>query len=419
LPRLVLTDTTLADPVLAPIVVDEPLLATRTVRVTDPIVGGSVTLDPGIAPSAPGDILGGNGTDYLYGTAADDRIYGQGGNDYLYGLAGNDILDGGTGADVMAGGAGNDIYHVNDIGDVVWEWGDPSHSDGVDTVYASIGYTLPAGVENLTLKGSADLIGTGNEDDNFILGNWANNTLAGGAGNDSLFGGPGAGTDTLMGGAGNDSLRAGQGADIMFGGVGNDIYEVDVSGDVIFEFAGEGIDTVEAWFSYTLPAEFERLILFAGAADGTGNGLDNEIIGNDAGNVLRGLGGNDTLFGFKGADVLVGGAGRDTLTGGTGADRFVFASPDESSRAAPDRIVGFFEGDGDRIDLSEIDANVNAAGDQTFLWIGNNSSFVPALGAGQLRFYGGFVEGDVDGDLAADFRIEVDSAPLHDFAFIL
>jgi Ca2+-binding RTX toxin-like protein len=416
MPRIVLTDT-LADPVLAPIVTtDESLLLTRTVRVTDPVVGGSVTLDPGIAPTAPGSIVGGNGNDYLYGTSADDSIYGQAGNDNLYGLAGNDILDGGTGADVMAGGTGNDRYYVDNIGDAIWEWGGQGDRD---MVYASVSYTVPVGVELLSLTGDAGINGFGNDENNEIHGNWAGNMLNGGAGNDTLMGG--GGDDTLIGGVGDDWLEGNLGTDYLIGELGNDFYSVIDTGDMVIERPGEGIDTVLASVSYTLPDNVENLTItqFVGASSGTGNGLDNGIRGNDSANVLSGLAGNDWLSGLAGDDRLIGGTGQDQMDGGFGADTFVFTSLAETSFSAPDHIFNFVDNEGDKIDLSAIDANVNAAGDQAFIWIGNNNAFSDTMGAGQLRFNGGFVEGDVNGDLVADFRIQVDSAPLHDFAFVL
>jgi hypothetical protein len=59
------------------------------------------------------------------------------------------------------------------------------------------------------------------------------------------------------------------------------------------------------------------------------------------------------------------------------------------------------------------------AGNQAFIWIGNDNAFTPDFGAGQLRFNGGFVEGDVNGDFAVDFRIQVTSAPIHEYGFVL
>lgn len=54
------------------------------------------------------NILGGNGTDILYGLAGSDIITGGNGIDRLYGGHGNDALIGGGSADLIIGGEGND-----------------------------------------------------------------------------------------------------------------------------------------------------------------------------------------------------------------------------------------------------------------------------------------------------------------------
>ncbi|MDO6963276.1 Ig-like domain-containing protein [Rhizobium alvei] len=76
-----------------------------------------------------------------------------------------------------------------------------------------------------------------------------------------------------------------------------------------------------------------------------GLGGNDRLIGND---------GDDRLSGGAGNDTLIGGAGNDILTGGKGADLFVF----ETTRNQTDLIVDFSgrKGEGDRIDLSTIDA---------------------------------------------------------------
>src|SRR5437868_2916740 len=114
-------------------------------------------------------IIGTNGSDDLHGTSGDDLILGLGSNDRLFGGGGNDVLDGRAGADTMTGGTGNDSYYVDNPGDLVIE----KANEGTDTVFASISYTLPANVENLTLLDVVDafLIGTGNSLDNVIIGN--------------------------------------------------------------------------------------------------------------------------------------------------------------------------------------------------------------------------------------------------------
>uniref|UniRef100_UPI002958679B calcium-binding protein n=2 Tax=unclassified Pseudomonas TaxID=196821 RepID=UPI002958679B len=116
--------------------------------------------------------------------------------------------------------------------------------------------------------------------------------------------------DVLVGGAGNDIIIGGAGTDTMVGGVDNDVYAVDDLGDVVTELAGSGSDTVwTSLGSYVLGANVENLF-FGGSGNfaGTGNALDNVIVGG-AGN-----------------DVLVGGAGNDVMSGGVaGNDIFAFA----------------------------------------------------------------------------------------------
>ncbi|CAO3433707.1 hemolysin-type calcium binding protein [Azospirillum endophyticum] len=223
------------------------------------------------------------------GNTGNNLITGGGGNDSLTGDAGNDTLDGGTGADTLIGGTGNDSYIVDDVGDVVTELA----GQGTDTVRTSLtSYTLGANVENLVYTGSGPVTFTGNA---------LNNSLTGGAG-----------ADLLTGLDGNDTLNGGAGADTLIGSTGNDTYVVDNIGDVLVELPGEGIDTVQSSINHTLLADFENLTLTGSAAiAGTGNTVNNLLIGNGAANLLTGLEGDDTLNGGGGADTLVGGIGND------------------------------------------------------------------------------------------------------------
>ena len=242
-------------------------------------------------------------------TGGDDTIYGLGGNDTIYGLGGNDIIDGGVGADTMIGGTGSDAYFVDNPEDVVTEGG--GRSDGSDDqVYASFDYTLPANVEHLSLYPTAgEIDGTGNGLANSIHGNSSDNTLLGLGGNDTLWGR--GGNDTLIGGAGDDVLDGDVGSDKMSGGLDNDTYYIDSAWDTVSENAGEGIDTVHAYFSgYSLGAHVENLWVAIGE-NGSGNALDNEIYGNASNNVLAGNGGDDYINGDGGADTMIGGTGND------------------------------------------------------------------------------------------------------------
>lgn len=253
-------------------------------------------------------IYGGIGNDTLTGDEDSDVLYGGVDSDTLYGGSGIDRLDGGIGADFMAGGTGNDTYVIDNIGDVVLEYA----SEGTDTVEATISYTLGDYVENLTLL-TGGLTGRGNDYTNRMTGSDGNDTLEGMEGNDSLYGG--TGDDRLDGGAGND---------LMVGGAGNDTYVVNSTSDTVTELTGGGDDTIESSVSLTLASEVEHLVLTGDAAlNGTGNGLDNTIIGNAGANSLSGAAGADTLYGGAGNDTLNGGAGDDLMIGGDGDDSYV------------------------------------------------------------------------------------------------
>lgn len=77
-----------------------------------------------------------------------------------------------------------------------------------------------------------------------------------------------------------------------------------------------GTDTVNSSVSYTLGAHIENLNLIGSLAiDGSGNELNNTLVGNAAANSLYGNAGDDSVVGGGGIDQLFGGAGNDTLIG--------------------------------------------------------------------------------------------------------
>lgn len=173
-------------------------------------------------------------------------------------------------------------------------------ASNIGTVTARITATDSAGATssvnfNVTVEGAGGqtLTGTSGPD-----------TLSGLSGADLLQGL--AGNDRLIGNAGNDTLDGGAGIDTAVGGAGNDTYVVDNAADVITETAGQGDDRVKSSVSYVLPGEVERLELTGTAAlNGTGNGLDNILIGNAANNVLDGGAGADAMAGGLQADIYV------------------------------------------------------------------------------------------------------------------
>jgi Ca2+-binding RTX toxin-like protein len=197
--------------------------------------------------------------------------------------------------------------------------------EGTDRVLTMLNqFTLLANVENLTFVGTGNFDGTGNA---------LNNIIIGGSGNDILSGG--SGSDILVGGGGDDWLAGGDGdPNQLIGGTGDDVYFITARGDSVVENTGGGVDRVETNLAqHTLAANVENLT-FVGTANfnGTGNALNNTIVGGS---------GNDILSGGGGSDILVGGGGDDLLIGGEGNDDFLISSLEGTI----DRILDFTSGE--------------------------------------------------------------------------
>ncbi|MGZ8367018.1 MAG: putative Ig domain-containing protein, partial [Nitrospira sp.] len=318
----------------------------------------------------PQTLIGTVDNDIMTGGRGDDTLNGLAGNDRLNGGQGNDVLDGGTGVDTMQGGTGNDTYTVDRPGDVVTELA----NEGIDTVESSMTYALGANIEQLTLTGTAAINGTGNALNNVLLGNSANNTLNGGAGHDRLDGG--------------------FGSDTMIGGVGDDTYVVDRAGDVVTEQAGQGSDTVESRITYTLGPNVEQLTLTGSAhLNGTGNTVNNVLLGNNGNNTLDAGSGDDTLDGGIGSDALFGGSGHDRLFGGLGDDSLHAGSGNDllnggegidrlDGGSGDDRLLGG-AGDDQLIGGSGADHFTGGRGNDTSVGNSGNDTYQFARGDGQ------------------------------------
>ncbi|WP_211167703.1 esterase-like activity of phytase family protein [Pseudanabaena yagii] len=361
--------------------------------------------------------------------------------DEIFGGFGNDLLDGGAGIDNLKGGLGDDRYVVDNAGDLVTELAD----EGIDTVQSSINWTLGNNLENLTLTGSA-ISGTGNGLDNIIIGNNANNILSGGAGNDTLDGGLGAdsltggtgddtyivdnindtitdssGIDTvrssiswtlgnnlenltligngdingtgnslknaIVGNTGNNILDGGSNADSLVGGAGNDTYIVDNTNDVVTELANEGIDTVLSRVTRTLEANVENLMLTGNSSiNGTGNDLNNIIIGNSGNNILDG------------------GIGADSLSGGLGNDTYIVDNLGDSITEALNQGTDLVKSSVSWT-LGENLENLTLTGSANIDGTGNSGNNVITGNDGNNTLSGGFGNDSLTGGLGADILV--------------
>jgi serralysin len=133
--------------------------------------------------------------------------------------------------------------------------------------------------------------------------------------------------------------------------------------------------------------------------------------GRDGGDILAGGAGKDVLLGGAGIDTLRGGAGRDIMSGGADADTFGFFFTSETGKTAKTRdvITDFNHAEGDKIDLSVIDAIKGTVGNDPFHLTANSGLGGFTHSAGELRIVsakgGAIVSGDGDGK--ADFSILV------------
>ncbi|MDO9526823.1 MAG: calcium-binding protein [Gemmobacter sp.] len=297
----------------------------------------------------------------------------------------------GSGTDTITTGAGDDVIRTG---------------QGASTVSAGQGANTIVGGED------ADTI-TALDGGNRVHAGNGSNTVTTGDGTDFIYTGTGA--DTIVSGGGMDRIFLLGGADIVDAGAGIDRLTIDytamttdVSGGItggngVTGYVGHVADLAGS------SVDFERVEHFTIM---TGNGNDRVVTGsgadvlhgNDGNDNLIAGGGNDRMFGGAGNDRLRGGTGIDTMTGGSGADMFVFASVAEASTGAGHDLITDFEVGIDRIHLTGIDANLNAAGDQSFVFIGS-AAFSSV--AGELRYANGLVTGDVDGNGRANFTIEI------------
>lgn len=393
---------------------------------------------------------GTDGDDVLEGAGAPDLIRGLGGNDVLRGGGGKDVLDAGTGSDQMFGELGDDVAIISELDSATPDTFDGGA--GFDTVDArrvpasffnliDWNFDADAGVFTAGLFGDSTaltftnvekVIATGQNDHLFFSNYREALTIDGAGGDDWVV--TGSGNDLVYGGAGNDRLNGQGGRDMFYGGSGDDEIGPGLYTTGLVD-GGDGIDTGVFNASVNLAAGWARnahgqRIDVVGIENVTAS-LDADgstIRGDDGANVLdgrysyhagtfRGAGGDDTIIGGDGADtlygndgndVLDGASGADQLTGGGGADTFRFTDDFFSRAAQTDTITDFARMQGDKIDLTGVDADTASDPIDAFRFIGS-AAFNGS--AGELRFevFGGetFVQADTNGDGAADLQIRL------------
>jgi predicted extracellular nuclease len=393
-------------------------------------------------------IIGASGNDvFRLQDGGDDFVRGMSGRDVFYfggAFTAGDTVFGGAGADILilqgdysagvtlgAGGEANvtEVESLSLFSGSIASYGDVSNAtyrynvtsvDGNVTAGQQLrvnGFGLLAG-ENLTFDGRAETDGS------FLMfaGRGIDN-LFGGAGRDVFFFGHdgrfGVG-DSVDGGAGFDVvyLRGDYALDFTaIGGGAGTFANVESIGllsfaDTSYSSGGDGAFAYNiVWADAMLAAGGIITINGSRLAAGETMEFDGRLETDGAFRIFAGAG-DDVLRGGAGADLIYGGLGADTLQGNGGNDVFRYQSVEESTAAARDSIQGFTLGD--IVDLSRIDADPTAEGDQAFTFIGQ-SAFTGTRG--ELRYVNEAgniwkVQADVNGDFEADleFFLVIDDA---------
>ncbi|MDW9483185.1 protease [Sinorhizobium meliloti] len=362
-------------------------------------------------------IIGGDGNDTLIGGDGGDTLIAEAGNDWLYGDAGDDTLNlftfnsaeikrafGGTGDDTFLTGIGSDILDGGRGQDFV----------SYDSSFAGVTVNLLSGsgsggaAEGDTYRSIEDVQGSIHNDK--ITGNGNYNELFGSDGDDLVEGGEGG--DYLDGGVGTDTLsHLGSDAGVKINlttGIGTG---GDAQGDQFLNFENVwGSDFAD---TMTGDAGVNFLRGYLGNDRTYGGDGNDRVYSHEGNDVLYGELGDDIMRGGTENDVLIGGLGADDLYGEAGTDRFDFNLTTEStvSSTGRDTIFAFSHAEGDKIDLSSIDANTAAAGNQVFIFTGT-AAFSGING--ELRYTktasDTYVYADVNGDKVADMAVHLDLA---------
>jgi Ca2+-binding RTX toxin-like protein len=402
----------------------------------------------GAASDVAHDFRGSTGNNGISGGAGNDFFRLQdGGVDAAAGGAGNDVFLFGstlTSADSADGGAGNDqlaiqgdyaatkaltlgsgivgiesfaILPGNDI-----RFGDPGTSFydyNITTVDANVAAGARLTVDANRLRAGEDLTFNGSAETDggfFIWGGGGVDTLTAGSKTDVFYFGENlqfGASDVVNGGGGIDQLGLRGSYTIVFGAgqlIGIENIGLVSAQDTRFGALGTTYNYNLTMNDSNLASGVQMTVDGTSLRGGETLAFNGSAETNGSFRIFGGQG-NDTIVTGAGNDILQANAGADTMTGGGGADTFRYLTAGDSTAASMDHILDFAPGT-DKIDLSRIDANSLVGGDQAFRWIGS-AAFTGggAGGAGELRavLSSGhwLVQGDTNGDGAADFVIDV------------
>lgn len=209
---------------------------------------------------------------------------------------------------------------------------------------------------------------------------------------DLIFGDDG--DDRLFGESGDDYIDAGAGNDLVFGGTGDDTFIARIGdGDDVYH-GDAGSDTIDmSAITADITANLGTGFMMRGSVSSAQTGSD----------VLWSV---ENIITGSGNDIITASRAMNIMDGGEGDDVFRFHS---TADADGDIIYGFQPGD--KIDLSQIDADTGQANKQSFVLI--NASTLTERGqlitTHEMRDDGEFtvIAGKTTDGADADFKISL------------
>ncbi len=260
---------------------------------------------------------------------------------------------------------------------------------------------------NVSLRSGAD-----GAQDLIIVGTAEADSLTGGAGNDTISGE--AGDDKLAGGTGNDRISGGEGNDVVAGGAGDDQLSGDAGDDIIFTGegsdeadGGDGDDFVLADAEDTVSGgDGDDWVESGGTASG-GSGSDIIVASGNGHGQFHGGRGFDWISGYNGNSSKAGEGepDHDGVEGlsGSGGDDHIQGDDRNSDQLAADggaltdiTLVSGLQ--------AYLDESLGTSGASVF-----DGGNIILGGGGNDTIRGGGGDDIIDGDLALEVRILVDT----------
>lgn len=344
-------------------------------------------------------------------TATIENAVGGTANDTLTGNSAANILTGGRGNDVLNGGGGDDIvvfsgnfadYTIVSNGAGSFSVTDNVGNDGFDTLNS---------IELLRFR-DRDVTEVGGGDTAPVLAHAVEDQKADADTPFSFIVPAGSFTDpngdmltysaTLQGGGGLPSWLSFDPATRTFSGTPDD---GDVGTLSIVLTASDGTESASDTFEIVIGGET------GGGEDISGTFGNDNLSGTRASERIFGLLGRDAVHAGAGDDQIWGGSSADQLWGESGADTFAFDFVRETAwrYGKFDAIMDFSTAEGDRIDLSMIDAHALKFGNQSFTFAGDGDGWAKrgqldyTFSNGETRLFG-----YTDRDKDPDFYLQVE-----------